>query len=112
MAQKIIIGCRLPNGILLKHPNPDVSATVKLNGKFSSKIIGATYGSTEVDADFWEAWKKAYANYQPLKSGAIFEARSETEAVAKAKELVKEKTGFEPMPQDAAGVKPAEEKKK
>jgi hypothetical protein len=107
---KVLIGCRLPNGLVLQHPNPEVAVRVRLNGKFSSKIIGATHGTTEVDADFWEVWKKAYANYQPLKSGAIFEARSETESAAKAKELSKELTGFEPMKQDAAGVKPAEKK--
>lgn len=105
---KILIGCRLPNGLIISHPVTKL--TVKLEGKFASKIVGATHSTTEVDADFWETWKKAYSDYQPLKSGAIFEARSETEASAKAKELRKEKTGFEPMEKDAAGVKAAEKK--
>jgi len=101
---KILIGCRLPNGLTLHHPISTEKIT--LAGLHSSKIIGATHVSTEVDSEFWDAWKVAYKDYAPLKSGAIFEARNETEALAKSKELRKEKTGFEPMQQDAAGVKP------
>jgi hypothetical protein len=104
---KIIIGCRLPNGLVLTHGNS--SAT--LAGLHSSKIIGATHVTTEVDAELWEAWKTLMGkDFAPLKTGAIFEARNETEALAKSKELRKEKTGFEPMQQDAAGVKPSDKK--
>ena len=105
---KIIIGCRLPNGLTLHHPITKEAVT--LAGLHSSKIIGATHVTTEVDADFWEAWKEKFKDYAPLKSGAIFEARNETDATSKAKELRKEKTGFEPMATDgkdarASGVK-------
>lgn len=102
---KILIGCRLPNGLTITHPVTKDKVTIA--GLHSSKIIGATHVTTEVDADFWETWKTAYSDYAPLKVGAIFVARSETEAQGKAKELRKEKTGFEPMAQDAAGVKKA-----
>lgn len=103
---KITIGCRLPNGIILKHPNKEIDYSVKLAGRFSSKIVGATHVTTEVDAEFWEVWKKAYSNYQPLRTGAIFEASSPQAAEAKAKELSKEKTGFEPVDKKD-GVAPA-----
>jgi hypothetical protein len=109
---KIIVGCRLPNGLVLTHPKS--GETVTLAGLHSSKIIGATHVSTEVDSDFWEAWKASMGNnFTPLKTGAIFEARSETDALAKAKELRKENTGFEPMGTDgkdprASGVKKAD----
>jgi hypothetical protein len=102
----VIIGCRLPNGLTITHPVSKQSATIA--GLHSSKIIGATHVTTEVDQEFWDTWKVAYKDYAPLKTGAIFEARSETEALAKSKELRKEKTGFEPMAQDAAGVKKAD----
>jgi hypothetical protein len=99
---KILIGCRLPNGLTLNLPE---HKGVTLAGLHSSKIIGATFVATEVDADFWAAWKTVYSDYKPLKSGAIFEARSVTEADSKGKELVKEKTGFEPMEPNSLGVK-------
>jgi hypothetical protein len=110
---KIVIGCRLPNGLALTHPIS--GETVTLAGLHSSKIIGSTHVSTEVDADFWEAWKAKYKDFQPLKTGAIFEARNESEAISKAKELRKEKTGFEPMATDgkdprAPGAKKADAK--
>lgn len=105
---RVTIGCRLPNGLILRHPNPDVKVEVKLNGRFSSKIVGATHATTEVDAEFWEVWKKAYHSYAPLKNGSIFEARSPQEADVKAKDFLKEKTGFEPLKQDEAGVKQAD----
>jgi len=103
----ILIGCRLPHGLVLSHPlKKDVKVT--LNGLNSSRIIGADYVTTEVEADLWEAWKLTRSDFAPLKSGAIFEARNESEAASIAKELRGEKTGLEPMPKDAAGVKPAE----
>lgn len=105
----IIIGCKLPHGLMLIHPL-DKTQKVQINGLNTAKVIGSTFVTTEVDADFWATWKAAYLDYAPLKSGAIFEARTQTEASAKAKELAKEKTGFEPIPQESLGVKPEKEK--
>jgi hypothetical protein len=102
---KVVIGCRLPNGLTITHPT--TKAKVTLAGTFSSKIIGATHATTLVEQEFWDTWKKAYSDYAPLKNGSIFEARSGTEAGEKAKDLEDEKTGFEPMARDAAGVKEA-----
>ena len=76
----------------------------------SSKIIGATFTTTAIDKEFWDTWKIAYSEYKPLQAGAIFEARSESDAAAKGKEYSKRKTGFEPMAQDAAGVAKADAK--
>jgi hypothetical protein len=104
----VIIGCKLPNGLTLTHPVSKEQVTVA--GMHASKVIGSTHMNTPVDAEFWAAWKTAYSDYAPLKNGSIFEARNETEALAKSKELRKEKTGFEPMAQDAAGVKKADSK--
>jgi hypothetical protein len=104
---KILIGCRLPNGLTLHHPDPEKrNVKVTLAGLNRLKIIGNTHNTTEVDADFWELWKTAYSDFAPLKTGAIFEAKSLTDAGAKAVELVKEKTGFEPLEKDAPGIKP------
>ena len=109
--EKILIGCRLPNGLVLHHPqNRDL--TVQIAGTCSAPTAEGLYlppkmfATTEVDAEFWAAWKAAYVGFPPLKTRAIFEARSEQEASAKAKEVAKEKTGFEQMAKTASGVRP------
>lgn len=103
---KVIIGCRLPHGLVLQHKGVKVT----LDGMNKSQIIGANHITTEVDADFWEAWKAEHTKgkgFQPLKTNAIFEAGGVREAQDKAKELTKEKTGFERLAKDAPGIKPA-----
>lgn len=103
----VTVGCKLPYGIILDHPlDPDKK--VALNGKNKALIIGADYGTTEVDGEFWETWKTVHKDFPAVRSGAIFEARNTTELAAVAEELKDEKTGFEPMPQTAQGVKPAD----
>jgi hypothetical protein len=111
---QVVIGCRLPHGLTLRHPNPEVKQEFKLPGIYSSKIVNrngspaAMHTTTMVDADFWEVWKTAYRGYKPLTTGAVFEARNETEAGGKAKELNKEKTGFEALLPESMGVKKAD----
>lgn len=103
---KVIIGCKLPHGLILENPlNPNV--TVELNGLNKSLIIGAKHATTEVDAEFWDLWKNTNPKFSALLSGAIFEAKNEADAKAIAKEKLKEKTGFEAMdPKDPKnGVK-------
>lgn len=100
-----MVCCKLPNGIVLEHPEKE-SIRVMLYGVNSSKIIGSVYGETRVDADFWGAWKAANKDFVPFKMGAIFEAKTTKEAAGKAADTPK--TGLEPLPRDAMGVKPAE----
>jgi len=100
--ETVLVGCRLPNGLVLQHPQ-DPKVSVVLSGTSETSEGGLylpprPYSITEVDAEFWNAWKAAYVGYPPLKTRAVFEAKSESEASAKAKELKKEKTGFEQMP--------------
>jgi hypothetical protein len=111
--ETILIGCRLPNGLILHNPDPTKrDQTVKLAGTSSAPTEGGLYlppkmfATTEVDAEFWSAWKAAYVGFPPLKNRAVFEAKSEQEASAKAKELKNENTGFEQMVKTAGGVKP------
>lgn len=108
----ILIGCRLPHGLTLTHP---ISKTKITLGSRFSLILGSNgqyadkgYSTTEVDTEFWDTWKIAYRDYAPLKSGAIFEAVSASEAKEKAKDLESEKTGFESMDKDSAGIKSAD----
>ena len=100
--ETILIGCRLPNGLVLHHPK-NRNLTVKLEGTYAPKTESGLflpprpYSITTVDAEFWAEWKAAYAGFPPLKTRAVFEARSEQEAESKAKNAEKVKTGFEPM---------------
>ena len=108
VAKNIVIGCKLPHGLILDHPM-DPSKTVELNGLNRARIIGATHATTEVDADFWNEWKTFHADFPAVRSGSIFEAKSAVDAAAMARELEREQTGFEPMARDgkderAAGV--------
>lgn len=111
---QVLIGCRLPHGIIISHPNPESKLKATLAGTFSAKLFGpngapiASYVTTSVDQELWDAWKVAYRDFAALRNGAIFEAKSEQEAKVKAAELRKEKTGFEPLNPDSHGVKKAD----
>lgn len=104
----IVIGCKLPNGIVLFHPQDvDRAKGVEILGLNKSQVKGATYMTTVVDGDFWNDWKAFHKDFEPLKSNAIFEASGMREAEDKGKELAKEKTGFEPMPKEDDKIKAA-----
>jgi len=107
MADKIIVGCKLPHGIILHHPD-NQAKTVELAGKNKALIIGSDHATTEVDADFWDQWISAHKDFAPVKSGAIFAAKNPASAASMAKEFKDRKTGFEPIKQNAHGVKPAD----
>ena len=107
MAKIVVVGCKLPHGIILEHPmQPEVK--VELNGLNKTVIIGADHATTEVDADFFEQWAAVNKEFPAVKSGAIFVAKNLVEVQAIAKENKDRKTGFERMEQKALGVKPAD----
>lgn len=115
MAGKMVmVGCKLPNGIILEHPmKPGV--TVEIAGKNKSNIIGATHMTTAVDEEFWSAWSAVHKDFPALKSGALFAAKNEAEVKAIVIERKDDLTGFEPMRTDgkdkrAKGVKSRTEK--
>lgn len=99
----VTIGCRLPTGLVLEVVKNGVPTRVELEGQRQtqkrSPVIILTpddFGVNEVDAAFWAEWKSQVGeDYAPLKSGAIFEAKSAKEAEAKAKDLKGKKTGHE-----------------
>lgn len=107
----VLIGCRLPHGLTLNHPKypRDIKKRVTILGMNSSKIIGATFITTEIDSEFWKLWKTAHSDHPALANGAIFEADTEADAKAMGKEFASEKTGFEPMLQEALGVSKSKE---
>lgn len=112
MAKIVVVGCKLPHGLILEHPM-DPTKKVELVGKNKALIVGADYASTEVDGDFWEQWAAVNKEFPAVKSGAIFVAKSAADVAAVARENVDRKTGFEPMRTDgkderATGVKSAD----
>ena len=107
MAKNLIVGCKLPHGLIIEHPM-DANNKVTLKGKNGAIIIGAEYGTTEVSADFYEQWIAVNKESMAVKSGAIFVAKSFDDAIAIAKETKDEKTGFEGMSPEANGVKTAD----
>ncbi|MFA7254388.1 MAG: hypothetical protein WC107_07635 [Patescibacteria group bacterium] len=107
MAKIVVIGCKLPHGLVLEHPM-DPNQKVVLNGKNKALIIGADYATTEVDADFMEQWVAVNKEFPAVKSGAIFVAKSVADVAAVARENADRKTGFEAMDPKSHGVKPAD----
>ena len=109
---KVLIGCKLPHGIVLTHPKTGENVEIKgINAHASAFLISPTvieHATTEVDAEFYETWKAAHKDFAPLTSGAIFEAKNTADLNAIAKERRQVKTGFEPLPQEGGGVKKAE----
>jgi hypothetical protein len=98
----IKIGCTLPHGLVL-----DVRGNkVTLNGANQytefTRLIG-THGTTDIDASFWEAWKKENAENAAFVNGFIFETKDESSAKSKVKDIEK-KTGFEQLAPDSNGV--------
>ena len=56
--ETVLIGCRLPNGLVLHHPK-NRNLTVKLAGTYEAKTESGLYlppkmySTTAVDAEFW-----------------------------------------------------------
>ena len=104
----IIIGCRHPSGLVIEAAGQVITLEGQRQAQERSPIIILSeddYGTTEVDGAVWEAWKKQVgADFAPLKSGMLFEAKSEKDAKAKARDLKDEKTGHEAMPQNDGKV--------
>ncbi|QDJ35838.1 hypothetical protein CBR67_03765 [Bordetella hinzii] len=98
----VTVACKLPNGLVMDIPG--AKEPVVLKGSNHADAI-AGHGLTEVDADFWEAWTKLYADFQPLKQEMIFAQGNERNAVAKSKERKDEKTGLEGLDPENPGHK-------
>lgn len=99
MAKTVLIGSKLPNGLII---DTQSGKKAEINGLNKAVIIGATFVTTQIDAETWAEWTTQNPDYPALKHGFIFEAANQNEAAAKAKDT--DKTGLEPMPQKALGV--------
>lgn len=104
----IVVGCKLPHGIVLKG---SVGQNVVINGMNTSLIPGG-FGVTTVDESEWAYLSAVYEDLAPFKSDAIFTGGKGKIADLKAvaAELVDVPTGFEGVDptKPAAGLKPDE----
>ncbi len=110
MSQVKVIGCRLPNGLLISPDPMDRTKRIMINGMNKSIIEGAKFTTTIVDANMWDSFVSQNKNYAPLKNGALFEAKDAKDAEAKALDFITLKTGFEGMSKVAKDIKPASDK--
>jgi len=102
----VLIGCKLPHGIVLKG---SAGQDIKLNGVNTSLVAGG-FGLTHVDDSEWAYLSAIYEDFDPFKSNAIFTHNTAKVADLKAiaAELSDIKTGFEGIDPTApaAGLKP------
>ena len=121
MAEVVIVGCKLPNGLLLNVG----SKTIRINGRSRYNmpsparpkhlLAGADVqyadGLTTVDKAFWDQWLSEHKDYQPVKVGHVYASANTSDATAKAKDTEQNKTGLEPIDpsKPAAQIEPTEE---
>ena len=104
MAGTIKVICTLPHGIVAEVNGVKVNfAGANQNCSEFRPLLG-DYGVTEVDADFWAAWKKENINSRLVLSGAISEAKDEKSAKDKGADQATIDTGFKPLDPNSNGV--------
>lgn len=92
MSKTVTVGCKLPHGLVLTAGDKSVT----ISGRNSSMILSnESFGITEVDADFWDAWLLENKDKKAVTSGAIFANSNEKSTKAEGKEKAKSKTGTE-----------------
>lgn len=108
-AAKVVVGCKLPHGLILT-----VGGTsVELNGTNSTDIVGG-YGLTpDVDGSFFDAWLRENNQHPAIAGGFIFAHETTAEAKAQAKDNAANRNGFEGIDPNkpGSGIEPADTKK-
>lgn len=69
-AKTVVVRSRLPYALILQIGRRRHT----INGLNSTTIVGATFASTEIDAEFWREWADRNVKSKLLQSGAIFAA--------------------------------------
>jgi hypothetical protein len=116
MAGSVQVGCKIPNGLQLNLYGKAAEETfvkdkIVLNGAHGTAM---KVGVTEVPKEFWDAWLTQNKNHPSVKAEFIFAFGDNKSVNDKAKEMMKEKTGFEGLDphKPAAGIEPEESMKK
>ncbi|WP_096978830.1 hypothetical protein [Escherichia coli] len=96
MAETIVVGCKLPNGLIIEQDG----YTVTLNGANAANVIGG-YGLTDgVDKEAFEKWLEVHKEQPYVKNELVFAQSKAASARDKARENTKVKTGLEGLLQD------------
>lgn len=95
----VTIGCKLPCGLVMTYKGK----SVELKGSRESRILNG-YGLTHnVDAEFWEGWKKAHAKLPFVKGELVFAYGDQRSAEDMAAERQNERTGLEGLDPNKPG---------
>ena len=94
MTGTVTVGCRLPSGIILRLYEVDseglstgvVKAEKRLQGANSPSATLGVGLTSDVDADFWDAWTKQNSTFQPFLQGHIFGYARADQTLGVAKE--------------------------
>jgi hypothetical protein len=95
----VIVGCKLPCGLVISHGGK----SVELKGSRDARIINGFGLTSNVDAEFFNAWKKAHRDLAVVKNELIFAYGDMDSAEDMAEERYKEKTGLEGLNPDKPG---------
>ncbi|MDN8598625.1 hypothetical protein Q0A17_04205 [Citrobacter sp. S2-9] len=95
----VTIGCKLPCGLVMTLGGK----SVELKGSRDSRILNGYGLTSNVDAEFWEAWRKAHAKLPYVKNELVFAYADRRSAEDMAAERQKERTGLEGLDPDKPG---------
>ena len=118
MAEVVVVGCKLPNGLLLSVDGK----TIRINGRARYNMPSPTRkslntdveyadGLTTVDKAFWDKWLADHKEYTPVMKGHVYASGNRNDAVAKAKDTEENLTGLEPLDptKPTANIEPTDE---
>ena len=123
MAGTVPVACKAPHGYRLQlhdmvdHDEPvmgggfrqvkravQIGERVRINGAAHPvdkaplhQLIGGTALTHGVDADWWASWLKQNADTDMVKNRVIYAADKPSYVEGKAKELIKDRSGLEPI---------------
>ena len=99
MADKVIIGCKIPNGLILQVGEQ----CVNIKGANSSRLVFGYGVTSDVSLDFWEAWLAENKDRDLVKNGLIFANNDVKSTKDNLKDGQNNPSGLEPLDPDQSG---------
>lgn len=124
-ASTVVVGCKIPQGLLLQLCKPYVERELKMGGGSQDVTVYRRFGprvringnvvnraaprefrdhvalTRNVDAKFMRAWMEQNKEHPSVVNGLIFIAAAESDVRAQGYDLRNEKTGLEPINPDS-----------
>lgn len=109
---KVLVGSKLPHSLVLRNPIKATEIVIIKGLNSAPRLIGGmpltSHVTTEVDAGFWDLWYAQHSQpdhmFGPLKSGALFVAKTQDAIDKMARDSAKERTGLEQLSKDAVAL--------